>query len=204
MNNIDEIRKEIKLKRKNNMKIVKKVKLNYKKNITKFLITIILTLIVLINIKGNSEFKDKFYNLVYENNFSFATINSLYQKYFGSPIPFLDIVNTKTKHVFNEKLEYSKVNKYLDGVNLTVSDNYLVPILESGLVVFKGERDGYNNTVIIQQIDGVDVWYGNIDNVSVNLYDYVEKGTLLGEVNSNNLYLVFKKDGNVLNYETKI
>lgn len=202
MDNIDEIRKEIKSKRKNNIKIVKKF--NYKKNITKFLITIILTLVVLINIKGNNKFKDKFYNLVYENNFSFSTINSLYQKYFGNPIPFLDIVNTKTEQVFNEKLEYNKVEKYLDGANLTVSDNYLVPILESGLVVFVGERDGYNNTVIIQQIDGVDVWYGNIDNVSVGLYDYVEKGTLLGEVNSNNLYLVFKKDGNVLDYETKI
>lgn len=202
MDNIDEVRKKIKQKRKNNLKIEKKI--NYKKNIIKFLITIILTLIVLINIKSNNEFKEKFYNLVYENNFSFATINSLYQKYFGSPIPFLDIVNTKTEQVFNEKLEYSNKTKYLEGVNITVSDNYLVPILESGLVVFVGNRDGYNNTVIIQQIDGIDVWYGNIDNVSVNLYDYVEKGTLLGEVNSNNLYLVFKKDGNVLDYENKI
>ena len=57
-----------------------------------------------------------------------------------------------------------------------------------------------DNTVIIQRIDGVDEWYGNVENVNVKLYDYVKKGSLLGEAN-NNLYLVYKKDGNTLNYE---
>ena len=66
-----------------------------------------------------------------------------------------------------------------------------------------GEKEEYGNTVIIQQIDGIDVWYGNISNTSIKLYDYVEKGNLLGEC-SNELYLVFKKDGNRLDYENRI
>ena len=36
------------------------------------------------------------------------------------------------------------------------------------------------NTVIIQGVDGVDIWYGNLTNVSVKLYDYVEKDKLIG------------------------
>ena len=66
--------------------------------------------------------------------------------------------------------------------------------------MFIGPKEEYDNVIIIQRIDGIDEWYGNISNVNVKLYDYVKKGSLLGEV-YDYLYLVYKKDGNVLNYE---
>lgn len=47
----------------------------------------------------------------------------------------------------------------------------------------------------------MDVFYGNIKNDNINLYDYVEKGELLGEVSGNKLYLVFQKDGKYLDYK---
>lgn len=202
---IEEIRKNIKNKRTSNKK---KYKTNKKTNIpiffSKVLITIILTLTTLIVLKNNNKYKTIFYKEVYEKNISFATINELYQKYFGSPLPFKDFFKDDTKMVFSENLKYSEQSKYLDGVKLTVDNNYLVPILESGMVVFIGEKEGYGNTVIIQQMDGIDVWYGNVDTVNVKLYDYVEKGNLLGEVSSKELYLVFKKNGEVLKYEEHI
>lgn len=172
--------------------------------ISKLLITIILTLITLILLKSNNKFKTFFYNKVYDNNISFATINKWYENHFGSSIPFKELVEKDTKAVFNNKLEYSKKEKHLDGVKLSVDKNYLVPILESGMVVYIGKKEGYGNTVIVQQVNGVDVWYGNINNPNVKLYDYVEKGKLLGDVKNNNLYLVFKKDGKVLSYEKNI
>ena len=172
--------------------------------ISKLLITIILTLITLILLKSNNKLKNFFYNKVYDNNISFATINKWYENHFGSSIPFKELVEKDTKAVFNNKLEYSKKEKYLDGVKLSVDKNYLVPILESGMVVYIGKKEGYGNTVIVQQVNGVDVWYGNINNPNVKLYDYVEKGKLLGDVKNNNLYLVFKKDGKVLSYEKNI
>ena len=172
--------------------------------ISKLLITIILTLITLILLKSNNKLKTFIYNKVYDNNISFATINKWYENHFGSSIPFKELVEKDTKAVFNNKLEYSKKEKYLDGVKLSVDKNYLVPILESGMVVYIGKKEGYGNTVIVQQVNGVDVWYGNINNPNVKLYDYVEKGKLLGDVKNNNLYLVFKKDGKVLSYEKNI
>ena len=172
--------------------------------ISKLLITIILTLITLILLKSNNKLKTFFYNKVYDNNISFAIINKWYENHFGSSIPFKELVEKDTKAVFNNKLEYSKKEKYLDGVKLSVDKNYLVPILESGMVVYIGKKEEYGNTVIVQQVNGVDVWYGNINNPNVKLYDYVEKGKLLGDVKNNNLYLVFKKDGKVLSYEKNI
>ena len=69
------------------------------------------------------------------------------------------------------------------------------------MVVFVGEKEKYGSTVIIQQIDGTDLWYSNLESVNVKLYDYVEKGSLLGDVVDDSLVLVLKKDGKVLNYE---
>ena len=123
---------------------------------TKLLITAIITLIVLIIIKSSSSFKNTFYKQVYGTNISFTELKKLYNKYIGDSSILDSIV--KDEAVFSEKLTYSKTEKYLDGVNLTVTTNYLVPIEESGIVVFIGEKDGYNNTVIIQRIDGIDEW----------------------------------------------
>ena len=169
--------------------------------LSKTLITVVLMLLALIFIKASKSFKTGFYKQVYGTNFSFSKINNLYNKYIGK----LDIVDkvATTEAVFNEKLVYKKKEKYKDGVKLLVGSNYLVPIQESGIVVFIGKKEDYGNVVIIQRLDGVDQWYGNISNTDLKLYDYVKKGELLGEVD-NTLYLVYRKNGKSLNYEEYI
>lgn len=162
----------------------------------KILITIILTLVILILVKASSNFKTSFYKAVYTTNISFAPLSNLYNKYIGN----LDIFNNEfMETVFYEELVYSLKEDYREGVKLKLDSN-LVPINESGIVVYIGNKDNYGNTVIIQRIDGIDEWYGGIANTDLKLYEYVEKGTLLGEVDKY-LYLVYKKDGNILNYE---
>lgn len=165
----------------------------------KLLISIVITLIILIIMKSNNSFKTIFYKEVYNTNISFAPLNNFYNKYIGK----LDIFNNMVvEPVFNEELVYNSVEGYFDGAKLELESN-LVPINESGIVVYIGEKENYGNTVIIQRIDGIDEWYGGIINTDLKLYDYVKKGTLLGEV-SEYLYLVYKKDGNILNYEEYI
>lgn len=170
----------------------------------KFLVVVVLTLMTLISLKTDAHFKTNFYKYVYNTNYSFATVNNMYQKYFGSPIPFKNLVKTPIATVFDEKLTYQEASLYQDGAKLTVDKNYLVPILESGMVVFIGEKNGYGKTVIIQGVNGVDTWYGNMETVNVKLYDYVSKGTMLGEAKDTTLYLVFQKEGKVLNYKDYI
>lgn len=167
----------------------------------RFLATILLTLGIVIGLKESKQFKQQFYKQVYDTNFSFAYINSVYQKAFGSPIPFSTLIKQPVQATFQEQLVYKNQEKYKEGVKLTVENHYLVPIKNSGLVVFIGEKDGYGKTVIIQQMDGIDVWYGGLSDVHVKLYDYVEEGSLLGEVKDQSLYLVFKKEGTILDYQ---
>ena len=150
--------------------------------------------------KASSSFKNIFYKYVYDTNFSFTKVSSLYNKYFGNVLS-LPTYNDKT--VFNDKINYSNKEKYYDGVKLSVDKNYLVNVQESGIVVFIGNKDNYGNVIIVEQVNGIDMWYGNISNTSVKLYDYVKKGDILGEVNDY-LYLVYKKNGNILNYEDYI
>ena len=64
--------------------------------------------------------------------------------------------------------------------------------------------DNYGYTIIIEGIDGVDIWYANIENTSLKLYDYVKKGSYLGETKNNNLYLVFEKNQEFLKFEDYI
>ncbi len=167
--------------------------------LTKIAICIILVLGSLVFLKYDKNNKQIVYKYLYKNNISFATINNWYKKHFGDITPFQDLVKDNTKLVFNDNLVYKEANIYKDGVKLTVEKNYLVPTLESGIVVFIGDKDGYGKTIIIEQTDGVDVWYGNVDNVNVSLYDYVSKGEFLAEANEK-LYMVFQKNGKYLKY----
>lgn len=199
---LEKIKKEIRSKKKS-LKVCLSSSNKIYGFINRFLITALITVILLICLKKNSYFKQLFYKNVFEVNFDFAGVNEIYKKYFGGSIPFSNLFGEDTSLVFNETLNYNNYSSYLDGVKLDVDSNYLVPVLNSGLVVFIGEKDGYGNTVIVQQVNGVDVWYSNVSNISVQLYDYVSKGTLVGECNDS-LYLVFKKDGNVLDYKEYI
>ena len=180
---------------------------NKKKNFlmsffNKILVCIILVIICLIMMKTNSNFQEFVSEKIFKDNISFAYLNNLYNKYFGNILP--SYKNLDTEVVFNEKLEYFEYNKYLDGYKLSVQTSYLVPIIESGIVVYIGNIDNYGESVIIEGIDGVDIWYSNLENISVKLYDYVNSGDYLGEVKGEDLYLVFEKNQEYLKFEDYI
>ena len=179
----------------------KSSKSNLFKNIVlRVLITIIVTLILLIGFKMNNNFKKTFYHYVYEENFPFSAVKNFLQEKFGTSLTFDKIVTDE--EVFNEKLSYKDKSLYHDGVKLTVSSEYMIPSLESGIVVYIGEKENYKQVVIVQQMNGVDVWYGNIKQANVKLYDYVEKGSLIGQVDNKTLYLVFQKEGKFVDYQS--
>lgn len=171
--------------------------------INKILILFLLFLIGLIIMKFDKNGDNVIHNYLNEKNINFAYFNNLYKKYFGDILPFESVVSKNNMEVFNEDISYNSANKYVDGVSLDVGENYLVPIMNDGVVVFSGEKEDYGKTVIIQQSDGILVWYGNLSSVNVNIYDYVNKGEFLGEV-SNNLYLVFQGEDGFLDYKKYI
>ena len=184
--------------KKANMKKTNK----FSKFCSRTLICIILVLIGLIILKGSPNARTFIYKNVFQNNLKFAKINELYEKYFGSSLPLTG--DNKTALVSSEKIEYENFEKYKDGVKLTVSENYTVPILNSGIVIFTGEKEGYGKTVIVQGPDEVEIWYSNLKDIKVSMYDYLKKGNIIGEAESKTLILVFTKDGKNLDYKKYI
>ena len=73
--------------------------------------------------------------------------------------------------------------------------NEAISVIASGIVVFIGEKEDLGNTIIIQGNDGVDIWYSNITENDIKVYDYVEAGSILGSSNSENIYITITKDG---------
>ncbi len=175
-----------------------KTKSFFSKFLSKFMVLIIIMLLVLILLKIYPDLESKIFN----TNINLSGLNTLYTKYFGDILPIKKESSSST--VSKETIKYSKAKKYKDGVNLTVSNEYTVVSQNAGLVIFKGEKENYGNTVVIQRPDGIEIWYGNLKNINVSLYDYIKQGQILGSVNGTNLYMVFVKNGEFLNYKKYI
>lgn len=166
----------------------------------KSLIVVLLFLSSMIFIRQNDKNKKIFKEKVYSNSLSFAKIYNLYSKYLGDALPFKDTIKDDTKKVSNEKITYSSIKKEGDDYLLVVPSNYTLQSIKSGIVIEVKKDDKYKNIVKIQDKSGVNITYKNLSEVEVKLYDYVEKGEILGST-SDKLYINFEKDGKYLSYE---
>ena len=173
------------------------VKRKYK-FVNKLLVLGILFVGVLITVKVNPTAASWVKTHVYMDNFSFAQIENWYNKYIGGIFSSND---DEVTQVFSGTIPYTSLEPYYDGARLKVSSGSVVESLLSGIIVSIGETEHYGNTIVVEQVDGVSVWYGNVDVSDVKLYDYVEKGQILGMSRSEELYLVLMKDGAYLNYQ---
>ena len=66
-----------------------------------------------------------------------------------------------------------------------------------------GEKENLGYTIIVQGVDDVDIWYSNIKNSSIKLYDYIETNAVLGEVDDS-LIVTIVKNNKYLGYEEYI
>lgn len=179
------------------------LKRNVKIMLSKFLLSVIVFLIALICIKKDISLKEFIKENVFEKSIKFSSNQKLYDKYFESYLS-VERKNSDEKAVFSEKINYLSFENYENGVKLTVEDNYLVPVLESGVIVYIGEKEKLGNTVIVEQVDGIETIYSNVNSTNYKLYDYVEKGDLIGETLNKKLILQFQKNGEYLDYQTLI
>lgn len=166
----------------------------------KTLIVVVLFLGSLIYIRQSDKNKDNFKKVIYNNSLSFAKIYNLYNRYLGDALPFKNSVKDETKVVSYDKISYSNIKKENNGYMLTVSKDFTLSAIKSGIVTEKKSNEKYDTIIKVQDKDGLNISYGCIDKLEVNLYDYVEKGELLGRTNGK-LYLIFEKDGKYLSYE---
>ena len=98
---------------------------------------------------------------LYEDSLSFTKINNWYQDKFGKLLPK---VENKDELVLNsDDFKSYKYSTYKDGVKIDLDKGSPVSLLNGGIVVFIGEKEGYGNTLILQGNDGIDYWYGKFE-----------------------------------------
>ena len=177
----------------------------FKSLISRILLTTIIVLIILIICNLSTKFKSEVNKYVYETNYNFSKINSLYKKYLLSLKKETEKVNNKVTELVSKSktFDYSEKKPFKDGVLLTVGENYPVKTMESGLIVYIGKKDDMD-TIVMEQSNGIDVVFGNVVTSDIKIYDFVEKGIIIGNTNNEELYLSFQKNKEVLNYEPYI
>lgn len=163
----------------------------------RMMISVILFLVLSITVRHSVASKELVNKYLFTDNINFASINETFSKTIGGIIPFSDLFSSGNEPV-SDKIEYSNVEPYLEGAFVTVPNN-LVYALEMGMVTYIGEIEGYGNVLKIQFANGVVMWYGNTTNISVGIFDFVESGQLIGEVDGDKLYVAFEKEGEFLN-----
>ena len=167
--------------------------------ITRTLLAVIFVLGSIIFTNINEDNKKMYQSIVLEDSLEFTKINELYQSLFGK----VDIThdNEDDATMVSGNITYTNVEPFKNGVKLTVGMNEIVNVITSGIVVFIGEKDDLGNTIIIQGNDGVDIWYSNITDTDIKVYDYLESGNILGTSNSDDIYITISKDGEFISYE---
>lgn len=150
--------------------------------LSKLFTVVIFSMIVIIISNYNENFKNFIINDVLNKTIDFSSINKKINKVTNV------FDNENTLNVMNEIKDRER---YKDGYKyLNNGDVYLK---SSGIVTFIGEKEGYGNTVIIQQSDGYYAWYGNVLE-NIKLYDYIEAGNSIGTSEGEYYYVLLKDD----------
>jgi stage IV sporulation protein FA len=126
-----------------------------------------------------------------EQEFQFAAVSDWYEEQFGKPLALLPAKNTgePDDQKVLEETEYAlpASGKILEDfsdngqrIMIETGKGAGVEAMDEGLVHFVGIKDGFGKTVIVQHADKSETWYGNLDGIDVNLYEYISKGTKVG------------------------
>jgi len=169
-----------------------------KKYVKNLIIRVLLSIILFLTLAIFVNFSDQnllfFKRYAYNQTFNFSAFNRFWADNFGSALPDgptlpvnQNILTFETAHAFYEGAK-------LEGVNVVLP-------FKSGIVVYVGEREHFGNTIIIQGMNGIDYWYGNVTNINVKLYDFISSDNIIANAIDNTLYVQFKKNGEVLDFE---
>lgn len=162
--------------------------------IFKILASVLLFLVVAIMFRENiavltpaRDYVSKFM----EQDFQFATVSKWYEDNFGKPLALLPfsndgkkaeknlVENEKDVPVFSGKI-LENFEKNGQGIMIETGVGASVEAMNEGMVEYIGVKEGLGKTVIIQHSDQTETWYGNLDEVKVKLYSFIEAETVIG------------------------
>jgi stage IV sporulation protein FA len=160
----------------------------------KLLASACLFLVIAILFRNHTATLDSTRNVVkktMETEFQFATVSNWYENKFGKPLALFPFTDKKTNQNLVSNPQYAvpasgrileNFQKNGQGIMIERGKGTKVEAMNAGIVRFAGEKDGLGKTVIIQHSDQTESWYGNLESINVNLYEYVDKGKKVGTV----------------------
>jgi stage IV sporulation protein FA len=134
-------------------------------------------------------------NRTLETEFQFAAISSWYEEQFGKPLALLpggtEEKNAASEEVSTEEYARPVSGKVIEnfktngqGIMLETEFGEDVAAMKGGLIIFAGKKEELGNTVVIQHKDKSESWYGHLESIDVNQYEYVDKGAAVGKVST--------------------
>ncbi|MBT2681667.1 M23 family metallopeptidase [Bacillus sp. ISL-35] len=126
-----------------------------------------------------------------EQEFQFAAVSDWYEGQFGKPLALLPAKNadegSEKEVASGSQYALPASGKILEDfgdngqrIMIETGKGAGVEAMNEGLVHFVGMKEGFGKTVIVQHGDKSETWYGNLDKIDVNLYEYISKGTKVG------------------------
>jgi stage IV sporulation protein FA len=126
-----------------------------------------------------------------EQDFKFATVSKWYEDQFGKPLallPFSEEGKEDGKAVVEKDHDIpvfsGKVlvnfEKNGQGIMIETAKGAAVEAMKEGNVMFAGVKEDTGKTVIIQHADQTQSTYGNLDEIKVSLYQFIETETVVG------------------------
>ncbi|WP_062355481.1 M23 family metallopeptidase [Bacillus kwashiorkori] len=143
---------------------------------------------------------------VMEKEFQFATVADWYESTFGKPLALFPKQNplTEEKERSYALPASAKIVENFDkdnqGVTIQTVINAPVETIQSGKIIFAGEKETTGKTVIVQHKDNSQAWYGQLSEINVKVYQEVSPGEKLGIVSpsedefTGQFYFAIKKD----------
>ncbi|HEX7064159.1 MAG TPA: M23 family metallopeptidase [Bacillales bacterium] len=195
--------------------------------VLRVMIAVVLFLVVGILFKNPAPALDQargFVRETFRNEFQFAMVSDWYQEQFGEPLALIptpaEPQNNEMKAGKTKKPEYAMPvsgtvkETFADtgqkGIMLETVSGASVAAVKQGFVSYVGTDKGLGKTVIVQLPDGGEAWYGKLEEVSVRMYDYVDKGQKIGTVTpsgdgeSGTFFFALKKENSFINPLTVI
>ncbi|MED1442307.1 MULTISPECIES: M23 family metallopeptidase [Aeribacillus] len=159
--------------------------------ITKLLISACIVLMIGIIFKNDrAEFLKArdFVSHMMEKEFNFAYVSKWYEEQFGNPLAFLKKQSKEESGSKESQYAVPASGKVLQSFKDTgqgvmiETNNKTVEAMNEGIVIEAGKKEDTGLTVVIQHADGIETWYGNLEELNVALYDFVETGKPVGKV----------------------
>lgn len=162
----------------------------------KILASIFMFLVIAILFRNHSATLDPvryMINKSMDKEFQFASVANWYETKFGKPLVLLPFTESEQQAEKLPNKEYSVpasgrvVENFVkngQGVMIETGKGTQVKAINEGMVLFAGIKEGLGKTVIIQHSDKTESWYGDLGEIKVNSYVYIEKGKEVGTVST--------------------